>query len=454
MKTETHCDAALATIHFVSLGCAKNLVDSEYLMGWLEHTGYILTSDPATAEVIIVNTCGFIESAASESIDTILTLAQYKTRGTCRRLLVVGCLPQRHRDELVQALPEVDFFLGTRPWAHLKAALNPNSSGRSRFEDPAGADMLPEQPRRRLSTNTIAWLKVSEGCNRHCTYCIIPHLRGPQRSRTSPAILAEARELLAAGVAELVLIGQDTTAFGRDLAEPVSLATLLDELAELAPECWIRFLYGHPLSFSPELLDVMERHANICPYLDLPIQHAADGVLKRMGRHYTRQDLRQLFNTIRTRLPQVALRTTVLVGFPGETRSEFQQLLDFMEEIKFDHLGGFTYSDAPDLPAHHLPRHVGARVAQQRLDTLMTLQMALAETQNRRYLGQVLPVLIEGHDPHENLWQGRSMFQAPEVDGVVRIAGLAEGHPTPAVGKRVNVEITGMDVYDLTGVWI
>ena len=355
-------------VYIESLGCARNQVDSENMAGRLRAAGWQETHDPADAEAIVVNTCSFIESAADESIDTILALSEFKTRGNCRRLIVTGCLPERYGRESVKALPEVDIFLGTGAYDQVvPAVLGTLDRGVCILPDPDTID-LHLLLDRRPSVPYAAYLKIAEGCSRHCTFCIIPKLRGRLKSRPMDAVISEARTLIDNGVKEITLVAQETTAYGSDLAERADLARLLAALAALDPSVWIRFLYGHPQTLTAELLHTVARYPNLCPYFDIPIQHAADGVLKRMGRRYTCADLVRLFENIRSVLPRAALRTTVLVGFPGETEADVRQLADFMRRVRFDHLGVFAYSDAEDLSSHALGSHVAAKEAQARLD--------------------------------------------------------------------------------------
>jgi ribosomal protein S12 methylthiotransferase len=447
-------------VYLASLGCARNQIDSEGMAGRLQQSGAVVVDDPEQAEAIVVNTCSFIEAAADESIDTILQLAQLKQTGACRRLIVTGCLPERYRDEIAGAIPEVDLFLGTGAFDRIAAAVAGTlGPARCLLPDP---DRLPpagaDDPRAR-NASAMAYLKIAEGCSRHCTYCIIPKLRGRQKSRRPQDIVAEARRLLAAGVKELVLVSQETTAYGQDFkGGGAGLARLLESLAELragaqqrcpadAPaDFWIRFLYGHPESIADAVIQTVAKHTNLCEYFDIPIQHAADGVLKKMGRRYSRDDLRRLIDRIRETMPGAAVRTTVIVGFPGETEKDFQTLLRFVEQVRFDHLGCFTYSDAEDLASHRLADPVAPAVAEERMDAIMTCQAGISADNNRRYLDRSLPVLVE-HRMERGLYACRSSFQAPEVDGVTLVR--AETLPT---GCFQRVRITETQAYDLTGV--
>jgi ribosomal protein S12 methylthiotransferase len=440
-------------VHLVSLGCARNLIDSEVMLGRLSRAGWVATPDPAKAEAIIVNTCSFIESATQESIDTILEIAGHKETGNCRRLIVTGCLPERYRKEIVSAIPEVDIFLGTGAFDKIIDAV---AGGL----DPA-ACLLPdpntmalqrsETPRIRSSAH-IAYLKIAEGCSKHCSYCIIPKLRGKQKSRLPEDIFSEARCLIQSGAKELILIAQDTTAYGNDLVPPVSVSRLLERLSDMPPgavsssnRCRVRLMYGHPESIDDSVVQTIAAHKNICSYFDIPIQHASNRVLKRMGRNYTHDDLRGLIERIRTRDPDAVVRTTVIVGFPGETESDFNRLLNFIEDVRFDHLGGFLYSDAEDLPSHKLPDKVPKDIAQARYDRLMSRQAKISLRANRKYLGHVVNVLVE-ESLEDGLWAGRTQYQAPEVDGFTYV------HSTQLkTGCFVDVRIRDTRHYDLIG---
>ena len=434
-------------IHLVSLGCARNLVDSEVMTGKLREAGCIPVSELEDAEVIIVNTCSFIEAAANESIDTILALAAFKKSGACSRLIVTGCLPERYREDIVSALPEVDIFLGTGAYDRIIDAVQDGLKLSScLLPDPDGITLETADTARDLSTGSVAYLKIAEGCDRHCTYCIIPKLRGRQKSRSMGDIVAEAEKLAASGVKELTLVSQDTTAYGKDLDDPADLSLLLERLSRISCDIWIRFLYGHPESIADAVIRSVADHPRICPYFDIPVQHASDAVLKRMGRHYGRKELLRLFERIRAMVPEASLRTTVIVGFPGETDADFDLLLSFVKEIRFDHLGVFVYSDADDLPSHHLPDPVPAAIARRRRNRLMAAQKKISAEKNRSCLERIIPVLVESA-PEKGVYMGRTRFQAPEVDGVTIIhADQLE------IGDVIRVRIADTLEYDLIGV--
>jgi ribosomal protein S12 methylthiotransferase len=438
-------------VYMESLGCARNQVDSETMLALLGAAGWSVADEPDAADAIVVNTCSFIESAADESIDTILELAQYKRRGRCQRLIVTGCLPERYGRDSADALPEVDLFLGTGAFDQIVAALGGGiKKGTCLLPDPDAIDVTSTAARK-PSTGHAAYLKIAEGCSRGCTFCIIPKLRGRQKSRAPEAIVDEARALIASGVKELTLVAQETTAYGRDLSlgpgtHGPDLAGLLAALATIDPSVWIRFLYGHPQSIDGALIETVARHANICPYFDIPIQHAAHGVLRRMGRNYGAQDLVRLFDKIRERLPRAALRTTVLVGFPGETEADVDELARLITRVQFDHLGVFLYSDAQDLPSHNLASHVAPEIAQARLDRLMELQKEISATRQAGLDGQKMTVLVEKM-AEPGLYAARTMFQAPEVDGGVLVRSA-----TPlASGTMMEVKIVETLAYDLIG---
>lgn len=453
MSSSSSQNRAAKAVYLVSLGCARNQVDSEEVLGQFAANGWKTAQDPTDADAIVVNTCSFIESAAQESIDTILALAKFKTQGKCRRLVVAGCLPQRYQTELTDLIPEVDAFIGTGAYFEVVAAAEPTNSRPANTKpvcllpDPDRRDMTDQVQTRRIDSPHSAYLKIAEGCDRHCTYCIIPKLRGRQKSRPMEAISTEARQLVRNGASELILVAQETTAYGSDLEGTANLAALLTELADKLPSTWLRVLYGHPDSITDDLIDVMTGKSNICAYFDLPIQHASNAVLKRMGRQSTTATMRALFEHIRAKAPQAALRTTVITGFPGETDADFEQLKQFVQEVQFNHLGVFTYSDAADLPSHNLPNHVPEKVAAKRRDELMIIQQAISQKHNEAYLDQTLPVLIESA-PENGMASGRSMFQAPEVDGVTDVIVSPRA---PAIGAIVPVRITDAMEYDLSG---
>lgn len=433
-------------LYLASLGCAKNLVDSEVMLGRLLKAGWRITQDPQNADTIIVNTCSFIESAVNESIDTILELARFKSSGACRRLIITGCLPERYREDMVETLPEVDMFLGTGAFDKIVAAATDDLNiGRCFLPDPNISSREQQESLRVLSSSYMAYLKVAEGCSRHCTYCIIPKLRGKQRSRHLEDIVSEARDLISSGVRELTLIAQDTTCYGTDLHPPVPLNRLLEKISEISDNIWIRILYGHAESIEDAFIRTVAEHRNICSYFDVPIQHASDRILKKMGRNYTSEDLYRLFDNIRSTVPDAALRTAIIVGFPGETEKDFEILSTFIQDICFDNLGVFIYSDAKDLPSNKLPGHIAKSEAMDRYHRLMTLQQKISLLNNRKHIGKNYDVLVEA-SMGNNLYKGRTFFQAPDVDGTTHIHSS-----NLSIGSFVHVRIEKAFEYDLMG---
>lgn len=435
-------------LHLVSLGCARNQVDSEVMLGRLKRRGWETTQDPEQAQVIIINTCSFIEPAVNESIDTILALAEYKKTGVCRRLIVVGCLPERYREDILPTLPEVDVFLGTGAFDQIeKVVTKSEPADNCLLPVPGTRAMEDSSTPREVTDPYTAYIKIAEGCDSRCTYCIIPKLRGSHRSRPLTDIVTEARHLIASGVKELVLVAQDTTHYGHDLNPRMNLSRLMEELAALSENVWIRFLYGHPEHFDMSLVRTMATHSNICPYIDIPIQHAANRILNRMGRRYNMEGLYRIFGAIRNEFPRAALRTSVIVGFPGETENDFTRLLEFIESVAFDHLGVFVYSDSDDLPSHRLSDHVPKATAQKRMNRVMAVQKKISGKRNQRYQHQTLRVLVE-QQLEANLFSARTAFQAPEVDGLTFVRTRTD-NPGPEIGNFVEVTVTDTLEYDL-----
>lgn len=433
-------------VHVLNLGCVRNLTDSEMMRGVLAESGLNIVSDAEDAQVIIVNTCGFIEAAINESIDTILELAKLKQAGSCSRLIVAGCLPERFGKDIVSALPEVDFFLGTGAFDKICDIVNTDvSEEKYLLPHPESAKLPTAMTPKNRYLSYLAYLKVAEGCSSHCTYCIIPKLRGTQRSRPLSDIAEEAKILIASGVKELVLVAQDTTNYGNDLNDNVNIAVLCESLAKLSENIRIRILYGHPESISESFIKTVAAYPHICSYYDLPIQHASDSVLKRMGRRYSQKKLYQIFEKIRSADPEAVLRTTAIVGFPGETDKDVKELVKFITDIRFDHLGVFTYSDSEDLPSHRLKNHVSEKTAKNRRDRVMKLQKEISSEINEKYSGRIFDVLIE-ESPEPGVFIGRTAFQAPEVDGITYIRA-----DNLAIGEFAHVRITDTLEYDLVG---
>lgn len=431
-------------IALTSLGCSKNLVDSEIMLGLLKENYYIITDDMTEADAIIINTCGFIEAAKRESIETILELAKFKTNAKCKALVVTGCLVQKYKDELIKELPEIDGVLGTSDFHNIVQLINDKLKSSADIFD---HDIIDCYKYRHLTTpKHTAYVKIAEGCDNRCTYCIIPELRGKYKSRSMDDILSEVRNLINLGVKEIVLVAQDTTYYGLDIYGEYKLPELLNLLAQ-ENIYWIRLLYCYPTLITQELLDVMAAHDNICKYLDIPLQHADENVLKKMNRKETLESLRELFKKIRNTIPDVALRTTFMVGFPGETEENFQNLLDFTAEIKFDWMGVFMYSREEDTPASKMVEQISDEIKEIRYHRLMSLQTELSMNEKQKWIGKTLPVLVEGKSADDaEYYIGRSQYQAPDVDGVILIKASSL-----VVGKEIIVHITSSDIYDLIG---
>ncbi len=436
-----------------TLGCSRNQVDSEIMLGKLVAAGHQRVDDPAKARVIIVNTCGFISTAADEAVDVILEMARFKEEGDCQKLVATGCLAQRYKDDpgLLASLPEVDAFLGTAACDQIVDVVEDRQpTPLTLFPDPNQRGFQDLAIDRELISNGFAYIKVSEGCNRHCTYCIIPKLRGTQRSRPLADIITEAASLVKKGVKEIILTAENTTDYGQDLvADPIGfdnvLSSLAKKLAIQDKNVWIRFLYTHPKTLGAGIIKTVQSHDNLCSYYDVPVQHAASTMLKRMGRPYTREDLIDLFKLIRELDPEASLRTTLIVGFPGETKEEFEILKDFIHQVRFDHLGVFTYSDSDDLKSHGFKDHVPEEIAEERHDILMAAQAKISEQVNERHVGKIYPVFVE-ENPEQGVYIGRTQFQAPEVDGMTFI--YSEGLE---IGTIVHVRITDAYEYDIAG---
>jgi ribosomal protein S12 methylthiotransferase len=441
-------------LHLVSLGCARNQVDSEIMLGLLEKAGWIITDNPAEAEVIVVNTCSFIEAAVQESIDTILELATLKEEGNCQRLIVAGCLPERYQEKIAHELPEVDFFMGTGAYARIVDVVEENIVPTICLLPPPEERPMDSPDVPRLPTSFYsAYIKIAEGCSRKCTYCIIPKLRGRQRSRVPEDIITEAGRLIRSGAKELNLVAQDTTSWGYDLDPPGHPADLLKSLSMIGGDSWIRLLYGHPDRFDDRLIHAIGKEPGICSYFDVPVQHVSSKILKKMGRNYNRDDLLVLFKKIRSIVPDAVLRTTLIVGFPGETQKDMEDLLAFIEEVVFDHLGVFTYSDEDDLPSHNLPDHVSKKSAIKRFERIMIAQAKISGKNNEKYIGCELDVLVE-EAPEDGVFIGRTWFQAPDVDGITYIRTFDKQFPKSVnadIGSIVRIKITDAMEYDLVG---
>jgi ribosomal protein S12 methylthiotransferase len=436
-------------VGFVSLGCPKNLVDSEVMMGQLVARGHELTPHPSEAEVLVVNTCSFIDPAKKESVDAILEMAEYKKVGRAKKLIVAGCLVERYRGDIRQEMPEVDAIVGTNQLDSIVALCEGEVTEAAQAEPYLYHDLTP----RVLSTpRHFAYLKIAEGCDHPCSFCVIPQYRGAFRSRRFESVVNEAARLLAQGVREINLIGQDTTCYGEDLGIRDGLAALLARLAGLpAPgEKWIRFLYAYPNRVTQKLLDAIAAHAALVKYIDMPLQHASASVLKRMKRGGSGDGFLKLIERIRRTIPGVAIRTSMIVGFPGETAADFEELRQFVEAARFDNLGVFTYSDEDTSASHRLDDKVDGRTAHNRRRSLMAAQRRVARARNRKLVGTEAAVLVEGPSRETDLlWEGRMPSQAPDIDGVVLINDF-EG-AEPAAGEIRRLRITEAHDYDVVG---
>lgn len=414
---------AKGAIHFVSLGCPKNRVDSEVMMGVAESAGYTHTADPAAADVIVVNTCGFIEPAKRESIETILEMATLKSRGACKKLVVTGCLSQRYAKEMAEELSEVDHFLGSSDMLRLENVLS-SQAPRLYVGNPADWVVQATDPRRLSTRGASAYVKIAEGCNRSCSFCVIPQLRGKQRSRSPGDIVDEVRALTRKGVLEVNLISQDTVSYGRDRSGKAELAPLVRQIADVEGLRWLRLFYLYPEKLTDEIVELIAEHPKVVPYIDMPLQHAADAMLRRMRRGHGGDRLRAFVDTVRTRIPDIVFRTAFIVGHPGESDDEFRELCDFVQWAQFDHVGVFHYSDEPTSHSFQLEDKVDEQIAAERAHELMEIQRDISTRKNQARVGQRLEVLVEGvSDESDLVMQGRWHGQAPDIDGAVYISG-------------------------------
>jgi ribosomal protein S12 methylthiotransferase len=443
-------------VGFISLGCPKNLVDSEVMMGQLKQNGFQITSDASEADTLVVNTCGFIDAAKKESVEAILEAARLKTEGKAKRLVVAGCLVERYRDELKAEMPEVDAFIGTSQINDILSVCDPKTNTRSLPAIPLGnqsATYLYDEstPRVLATPSHYAFIKIAEGCDRPCAFCFIPQMRGHFRSRRFGSIIAEAQQLAEEGVKELILVAQDSSRYGEDLGKQDALSGLLRELSHTDGIEWVRVMYTYPTHISDAFLDVLAEEPKAVRYLDMPLQHASQHVLKLMKRGGSRASLEKLINRVRDRVPGIAVRTTFITGFPGETEEDFEELLTFVKNIEFDRVGVFIYSDEEGTPAYELPNKVDSKIAKQRRSRLMKEQSRISRRRNKARIGEIVRVLFEGASNESDLlWQGRMETQAPDIDGCVLINDAPEGF-TPQPGEFVNVLITEAQEYDLVG---
>ena len=434
---------------FVSLGCDKNLVDSEEMLGLLTRKGFEIVDDETLAEVIIINTCCFINDAKEESVNTILEMAEYKKAGSCKALIVTGCMAQRYKNEITEEVPEVDAVLGTTSYEDIYRAIQEAVDGKQ-FQEFKSIDYLPESLGRRVLTTGghFGYLKIAEGCDKHCTYCIIPKLRGKFRSVPMERLLTQAREMAEEGVKELILVAQETTVYGTDIYGKKSLHILLKELCKISGIRWIRVLYCYPEEIYDELIQTMKEEKKICHYLDLPIQHASDRILKRMGRRTTRAELVDIVNKLREEIPDIVLRTTLITGFPGETEEDHEELMEFVDEMEFDRLGVFTYSPEEDTPAAGMPDQIPEEIKEERRDEIMELQQEISYDKGTDRIGQELLVMIEGKVADESAYIGRTYGDAPKVDGYI----FVQTGELLMTGDFAKVRVTGALEYDLIGV--
>ena len=469
------------TVYFISLGCPKNLVDSEVMLGTLKANGYEITDDPISASVIVINTCGFIHEAKEESVNTILEYARLKKKNL-KKLIVAGCMVQRYKSDFVKLLPEVDIFIGTNDYPKIFDYIKEHNRGSAPSQvsnAPSKVSSAPSQvsnapsqlssapflskpvfhagrptyihtsktPRILSSGKKSAYLKIAEGCKNHCSYCIIPKLRGNFRSRREDDIIAEAKYLAKRGVIELNLIAQDIGAYGSDLSDGANLASLLKKLCKVKGIEWLRLLYLHPNNITDEVLDIIKDEEKIVKYIDLPIQHISTRILKLMNRHQTEKEVKKVISKIKNKLPRAALRTSLIVGFPTETKDDFKMLCDFISDVKFDNLGVFEYSKEEGTKAYDMEGHIHHSTKKSRYNKILKIQADISRENNLKYLGKTLPVIVEGvSEESEFIIKGRTKFQAPDIDGCVYITGGEY-----KIGAIQKVEIYETHTYDLVG---
>lgn len=435
-------------ILFISLGCDKNLVDSEVMLGLLDAKGYQIVDDETQADIIVINTCCFVHDAKEESIQTILEMAEYKTEGRLKALIVTGCLAQRYRQEIIDEIPEVDAVLGTTAYDKIVEAVEEALAGAGHVEL-ENVNALPLVDTKRLVTTGghYAYMKIAEGCDKHCTYCIIPKLRGNYRSVPMEWLIQEAKDLAEQGVKELILVAQETTLYGKDIYGEKSLHKLLRELCKVDGIRWIRILYCYPEEIDDNLIQVMKEEKKLCHYLDLPIQHANDEILKRMGRRTSKAQLEEIIGKLKREIPDITLRTTLITGFPGETEEQHEELKAFVDEMEFDRLGVFTYSPEEDTPAAEMPDQIPEEVKEDRQAEIMELQQEIAFAQAEDMIGEEVLVMIEGKVADENAYVGRTYKDAPGVDGLIFINTDEE----LISGDFARVKVTGAVEYDLIG---
>ncbi|WP_130807058.1 30S ribosomal protein S12 methylthiotransferase RimO [Senegalia massiliensis] len=436
-------------IAIISLGCSKNLVDSELIIGSLNEEGYSVVNELDNANIIIINTCGFIDAAKEESIDTILEMAEYKKHGECNMLIVAGCLSERYKKMLIDEIPEIDALVGTGNIKDISYIIKNYNDKKIIKVGNIDNNYLEENPRIPLEPSVTSYIKISEGCDNYCTYCIIPKLRGKYKSRKMDSIIKEANELVKRGTREIILIAQDTTKYGIDLYDKYKLPELLDELNKIEKLKWIRILYMYPETFSNELINSINNNDKVLKYVDIPIQHISNNILKRMNRNTDKDSIKQLINNLRTKIPNIIIRTTLMVGFPGETKDDFNELYDFVKNIKFDRLGVFTYSDQEGTAANNFKDQIDESVKLERKNILMELQQQISQELLHEKINKNYEVLIEESLEDENLLIGRTYMDAPEIDGYVYINSDLQRNIN--IGEFVKVNIKDSFEYDLKG---
>lgn len=436
-------------ILFISLGCDKNLVDSEEMIGMLRKEDFEFTDDEAEADVIVVNTCCFVNDAKEESIETILQMADFRKNGSCKALIVTGCLAERYKAEIIEEIPEVDAVLGTSSYDKIVEAVKSSLKG-TRYEKYTSLDRLIVAEKDRIVTTGgyFAYLKIAEGCNKRCTYCIIPRIRGNYRSVPMEEIISSAERLVKNGAKELILVAQETTLYGIDIYGKKMLPALLRELCRIQGLVWIRLLYCYPEEITDELIEVMKTEKKLCKYIDMPIQHANDRILKLMGRRTNKAELTGIISKLRREIPDIVIRTTLITGFPTETEEEHEELMSFVDEMEFDRLGVFTYSPEEDTPAEAMDGQIDEEVKLRRRDEIMELQQEIVFDKGDAMIGRKVPVMIEGRLVDENAYVGRTYMDAPNVDGNIFVMTDEE----LLTGDFVKVEVTGSQDYDLIGV--
>lgn len=432
-------------IGLISLGCSKNQVDSELILGMISKKGYNIVIDENLADIIIVNTCGFIESAKKESISTLLEMSKLKENGVCKAVIAVGCLAQRYKNDIIEQIPEIDEVVSLKDYELLGSIIDKYAQN----EATNASNVLNHNDRILTTPYYTAYIKVSEGCNNRCTYCVIPSIRGSYVSRPVESIIEEAKVLAAKGVEEIILIAQDTTSYGKDLYGESKLDTILKEIANIPSIKWVRFLYAYPEILTDRILETVVSLPKACKYFDIPIQHASDNILKLMARRSRQEQIRELIKKIRNKMPDAVIRTTVIVGFPGETEKDFNILKDFIKEAKFDRLGAFEYSKEEGTPAAKMLQQVPAKIKKQRYKEVMELQKDISFNRNKEFIGKQMEVLIEATTDQDNIYLGRTYRDAPDIDGFVTVVSEEVLNP----GDFVTVEITSCTEYDLSGIY-